>query len=315
MTGAEICYLTNDGGYATVVLVTKYTLASNTFVAYVPTETTARQSGTTWYNGVYSDYYAYDVYKLGETTTTTIYSKDADLFKFNQTNTLGDRDGFYDITVNAEGVVTYSQRFIATYAYDTVTNVTTAHGEYLWDRAWVTTDLIGGSLQTADKNGTTANKDFSVDATKYLKVEKDTLPTGTTSTVISEASAADMVQGTKVIVAYTDKANNPAAYVYVIDTEGSAVTPTQSKYKVNSTSGYNVKVNNAILAAAPNYTNTAAGDANAALAGAVANATELSLKTLPYTTVGPPTIPLRRLTPKTAPSTSITMPPRFPAPL
>ena len=284
MTDATICYLTSNG-YATVVLVTSYTLASNSFVAYVPAETTAYQSGV-WYQGVYNGLYAYEVYKVGETESTTIYSKDADLFKFSQISTLGDRDGFYDITVDADGVVTSSVRFIGTYAYDTVTNITTAHGGYLWDRAWVRTNLVGNSLQTANKAGTTANKDFFVDNAKYFVITRVTLPTGSTYTTVTEGSAADMVAGTKVIVAYTNAANNPAAYVYVIDAEGAAVDPAQDKYQVNSTTGYTVSVNNAFLAAVPNYTNTAVGTAADALAGAVANATELSLKTLPYATVG-----------------------------
>lgn len=118
--------------------------------------------------------------------------------------------------------------------------------------------------------------------------KRQTLPTGKTTTIVTEASVNDMIKGAKVIVAwdYNDAGAKTAAYVYVIDTEGSAVTPTQSKYKVNSTSGYSVTVNNAILANASNYTNTATGSAADALAGAVANATELSLKTLPYATVG-----------------------------
>ena len=287
MTDATICYLTSNG-YATVVLVTKYTLASNSFVAYVPAETTARLA-TDWYYGVYNGRYAYEVYKVGETEPTTIYSNDADLFKFSQISTLGDRDGFYDITVDANGVVTSSVRFIGTYAYDTVTNITTAHGGYLWDRAWVRTNLVGNSLQTADKAGTTANKDFFVDNAKYFVITRVTLPTGSTYTTVTEGSAADMVAGTKVIVAYTNAANNPAAYVYVIAAEGAAVDPAQDKYTVHSTANpWPVTVNNVGVIAPTCYTNiVAAGGTGAdALAGAMANATKLSLRSLTAVATG-----------------------------
>ena len=288
MTNATICYLTNAAGYATVVLVTNYTLAANTFVAYVPTETTAYQN-TNWYQGVYNGKYAYDVYKLGETTPTTIYSADADLFGGATAGTAA-KDGFYEIKVDANMVVanktTDVTHFMGTYDTDTMGTAAGTHAGYTWDRAWVKTNLIGNSLQTADKAGTTPNKDFFVDDAKYFKVEKVTLPMGNTITYVTEGSAADMVAGTKVIVAYTNVANNPAAYVYAILSEGEAVNPAQDKYQVNNAAGYAVTVNNAFLAAVPNYTNTAVGTAKDALAGAVANATELSLKTLPYATVG-----------------------------
>ena len=281
MTDATICYLTSNG-YATVVLVTKYTLASNSFVAYVPAETTARLA-TDWYYGVYNGRYAYEVYKVGETEPTTIYSNDADLFKFSQISTLGDRDGFYDITVDADGVVTSSVRFIGTYAYDTVTNITTAHGGYLWDRAWVRTNLVGNSLQTADKAGTTANKDFFVDNAKYFVITRVTLPTGSTYTTVTEGSAADMVAGTKVIVAYTNAANNPAAYVYVIAAEGQAVNPVTKTTAIAN--AWNATVNG-VYVPTTTYTNTVSGTPADALAVAKANATQMSLAQVSATLTG-----------------------------
>ncbi len=210
MTNANICYLTN-GGYATVVVVTSYELASNTFVAYVPAEASA-----SYVNG----YWNLPVYKLGETTPTIVYFTNQALIPQGQ-------DGFYTITVNAGQLVTNCVWFMGTYDTDAVGTGVGPHANYMWDRAFVRTALVGNSLQTSDKTGTSAVADYYVDNAKYFTVEKYTYPTGAVATTLTEVDASAIAAGQKVVVGYTTvNGVKQAAYVYIIlDDQGDVNVP------------------------------------------------------------------------------------------
>ena len=212
MTGADLCYLTDIAGWATVVLVTDYDLASNTFAAYVPAD-----------NGVVKNYvagkgYEYSVYKLGETTATPVYSENHPLVADGQ-------DGFYMLTVNSDGVVDNASKTWFMGTYDTTTSGTTypsAFATYYWDRAYVKA-VTPGSLQLkANPAGTFADYDTTVKPVTYILVDKCN-----GLTTLTGDAAASVVADAKVIVGYTKDTygNKLAAYVYVIKTSDTAQNP------------------------------------------------------------------------------------------
>ena len=95
MTGADVCYLVGANGYASVVVVYNYKLASNSFVAYVQHGTV---STVETINNV--QYYTYNVYKLGETEPTKVYYRTNSIF-----SNVGSVDGFRVFTVSTNNVV------------------------------------------------------------------------------------------------------------------------------------------------------------------------------------------------------------------
>jgi hypothetical protein len=231
MTGANICYLTNAAGYATVVVVSSYTAATNTFIAYVPAETAATLVGTNMTAlGVTGNVYAYNVYKLGETTPTVVYSSNADAFAGAVGAGSTKNNGFYSFTVNDRNVIQIATATPVVMVMSSTSNSVKNYGPALgstFDRAFVKSDLTGNSLILSSKDGSTTVGDYYVDNAQYIKVNTVTLPSGSTVTEVTAASAADLVAGTKVIVTY--KSDNTAGahvvdYVYIIATENQSVT-------------------------------------------------------------------------------------------
>ena len=202
----NLCYL-SDGTYATLVVINAYTLDGNEFVAYAGVDSLI----STDKDGVHS----YAVYKLGSTEPTIVTSS-ADLF----TN-----DGFYSIKVENDGEVDGTPTwFMGT--YDTSNSGTATSDDYIWDRGYVG-GTSGNSLVLNNVGGGTYMTDVRTNAdTAYFQVTKTTYTDGDASTTdtivttIEAASAADVAEGDRVVVASEETtATNEkvASYVYILD--------------------------------------------------------------------------------------------------
>ena len=249
MTGATVCYIT-EGNYATFVVVTHYDLASNTFNAYV--DANAADAGYQTKLG-----YAFNVYKVGETTPTTVYYGQKSLPLYNDNDLLNNRDGVYTFTVNEDNQIVDAQGPWSSTNTDIkvdlavatdftghtpdVNGYTTAADEYKWDRTYVDTNEGNNMYNKADNDNT-----YWVDNAQYILVsyESDQDMIGIRTVTKDDVSWTSNVQ---VLVAYKTVNNvKQAAYVYVIDVAGSATddTPTTSDISVSvdgMQTGKNVK--------------------------------------------------------------------------
>ena len=238
MTGATVCYIT-EGNYATFVVVTDYDLASNTFNAYVDADAT--------YAGYQTKLgYAFNVYKVGETTPTTVYYGEMSLPLYNDNAPLNNRDGVYTFTVNEDNQIVDAQGPWSSTNTDIkvdlavatdftghtpdVNGYTTAADEYEWDRTYVDTNEGNNMYNKADNDNT-----YWVDNAQYILVsyESDQDMIGIRTVTKDDVSWTSKVQ---VLVAYkTVNSVKQAAYVYVIDVAGSATddTPTTSNISVS----------------------------------------------------------------------------------
>ena len=249
MTGATVCYIT-EGNYATFVVVTHYDLASNTFNAYV--DANAADAGYQTKLG-----YAFNVYKVGETTPTTVYYGQKSLPLYNDNDLLNNRDGVYTFTVNEDNQIVDAQGPWSSANTDIkvdlavatdftghtpdVNGYTTAADEYKWDRTYVDTNEGNNMYNKADNDNT-----YWVDNAQYILVsyESDQDMIGIRTVTKDDVSWTSNVQ---VLVAYKTVNNvKQAAYVYVIDVAGSATddTPTTSDISVSvdgMQTGKNVK--------------------------------------------------------------------------
>ena len=246
MTGAEVCYIT-EGNYATFVVVTDYALKSNTFAAYVDVDAaaTGRQTNLG---------YAFNVYKVGEPTPTTVYYGQPTL-PLNFGN-----DGMYKFTVNDKmqlvdnngnaygeaGAGTIQGTIIMDVLLNGMTPDTgtqPAFDGFTWDRNYIKSN-DGNNMYVADNNTDT----YWVDNAQYILVSYDNAGkmTGIRSVNYSDVTWNENMQQ-QVLVAYKTVNNvKQAAYVYVIDVAGSATddTPTTSDISVSvdgMQTGKNVK--------------------------------------------------------------------------
>ena len=236
VTGANLCVLTNTNGYATLVVVSDYTLAANTFYAYV---TNNAQDG--WYKDPVKGY-AYTIYKAGETTPTTVYAANQSGWTYNATH----ETGLYSFTVNADNQITSMSCVICDlHCTTSFANVLTG-----WDRSSVKAGVLDGSFQTIgysavalDKdndNGykvttTSAVKDFNVtDETKYVVVTKNAL-TGS-SAVLTAGDKGDLTAGSVVLVNYTTVGTKyTAKTVYILKVTGNGVNNPALTYTISGT--------------------------------------------------------------------------------
>ena len=210
MTNATICYLTS-GGYATVVLVTEYTVAANTFVAYV-----SDNAYTGRVTGLGNEYVVWKA----DGTATYVYSNDSTLLN-------GKPEGFYTLKVANNGVVasfkeasTFMGAFgvndveVGTYAGPTVDG-------YSWDRAFV--DSLAGNSLRATTAGDAQFADYFVDNAKYFVINK-TAGNGVNYTTVTETTSASVAENQKIIVAYTMVGGvKHAQYVYICTTIGEDI--------------------------------------------------------------------------------------------
>ena len=210
MTNATICYLTS-GGYATVVLVTEYTVAANTFVAYV-----SDNAYTGRVTGLGNEYVVWKA----DGTATYVYSNDSTLLN-------GKPEGFYTLEVANNGVVASfkeASTFMGAFGVNDVEAGTyagpTVDG-YSWDRAFVES-LAGNSLR-ATTAGDAQFADYFVDNAKYFVINK-TAGNGVNYTTVTETTSASVAENQKIIVAYTMVGGvKHAQYVYICTTIGEDI--------------------------------------------------------------------------------------------
>ena len=186
LTDATICYLTS-GGYATVVVVTDYALASNSFMAYVS------DNGYTGY--VNNLGYEYVVWKT-DGTPTYVYSNNNALISKGE-------DGLYWLTVSNSGFVTSQVDVMGTSSNSTKTESNMRDG-LLWDRAFAKTALVGNSLIVSDKDGDQF-ADYFVDTAKYYLVSDNGVATTVTETTYAAIAGfgVDGTRGSKLFIGYT----------------------------------------------------------------------------------------------------------------
>ena len=245
---SNLCVV-HDDTYATLVVVNNYELAGNTFVAYVP----AQDGKFMGYNdsGVY---YAYEVFKLGETKATTVYSKSDKAFEVGSEGAV---TGFYSVKLDGDGyVVTVKDTNSGVIGTDSVRFLGVAKdGWYATARVYADgnskVDDLYWSLSYAKSNdneslittakasedtlyvyGSKTAQFFDVNTTIWATAADGTTTYKTTVT----ANADKTVEvGDQVVVAY-DKDKN-ASYVYVLkDETNTTTTPdTDATLKLDAT--------------------------------------------------------------------------------
>ena len=226
----------HDDTYATLVVVNNYELAGNTFVAYVP----AQDGKFMGYNdsGVY---YAYEVFKLGETKATTVYSKSDKAFEVGSEGAV---TGFYSVKLDGDGYVlavkdtnngvigTDSVRFLGVakdgwYATARVyADGNSKVDDLYWSLSYAKSNDNESLITTAKASkdtlyvyGSKTAQFFDVNTTIWATAADGKTTYKTTVT----ANADKTVEvGDQVVVAY-DKDKN-ASYVYVLKDETNTVT-------------------------------------------------------------------------------------------
>ena len=239
MKDAGICYLVGEDGFLSVVVVYKSSDLNNTFLAYVTDGTVDSKKG---------GLKGYEVYKLGETTPTTVY----DSSRIFSTAFTAHATGLYLIEVNSDNEIVRMQGSGCDSVSCTTCNTSWAGSsalDYSIDRMLAASGATTGSLMTynynADGDQTTANKDFIVnDNTVYVKA---TVDAGDKVAELAEATASDVEKGDIVLVLYTTEATSAgvnkttASYVYIIkadeiiDNPVAPVTYTVDTDKVTAT--------------------------------------------------------------------------------
>ena len=217
VTEGNLCFL-YDGSFATLVVINKYELASDSFVAYAET-----QNG--YKTGRNPVKYEYTVYAVGSTEPTTVYAEDAELIK---------ADGFYEITKDADGYATIKR---VVKAVDNAGEAAKAD-DLNWVNGYVQ-DIKGDSfINQVSKTDATRAGTYRVDKnTKYFTVTTtiwaDADSKDTQSVEITASEAADLVAESQVVVAYDidsqkfgdeEVKNNVASYVYIFETKTNSTT-------------------------------------------------------------------------------------------
>ena len=205
MENATVCYLKATNGYASVVVVTDYKLATNTFIAYV--KATPKTN-----DGMYVDgnwYYAYEAYKLGETTSTTIYAATG----IGDTLFNGHNDGFYKISVDSNGI--FYGGGVSDVVNEGSTSAKKVNGNtYVYTEVSINT--LGGTLVTKVDN-------FGVSNAEIYTVTYDKGVTPSTME-IAKSSEEHALAGDKVYVVYNaDSDTNEASYVYIVKNDDSEI--------------------------------------------------------------------------------------------
>ena len=237
MTNATVCYLAS-GNYASLVVVSKSTLASNTFDAYVDAD------------AAYTGYsvgglgYAFTVYKEGSDEATTIYYGQTSLPLYMNGQALN-RDGVYTFTVNsknqlvdanglaygATGAGTISAELVIANELNAVTGSADAAGRtgtsYTWDRTYILTN-DGNNMYRAANNTDT----YWVNNATYFEVSYNTAGAMTGLKKVDSYQSIDWTsRNVQVLVAYKTVANvKQAQYVYVINqsSDNNTTVPTAS---------------------------------------------------------------------------------------
>ncbi len=220
ISDATMCVKYDSNGYADLVVVRKFTAASNTFVAYVTDSIVDGLYYPT--NSSTLSYPKYDVYKMGALTednkTTVIdeYGKFAAAYATHGT-------GLYEFKV-VEGVIDSMVSVMCDGC--NICKVAWTADTYKIDRLEIKanvgdTTTLQGAVYGNDSNATA--KDFNI-----LPETQIITATRTNGLItLAEGSKSDLVAGHKMLVNYVNPTSNiyNAKTVYVIIEDGSDVNP------------------------------------------------------------------------------------------
>ena len=220
ISDATMCVKYDSNGYADLVVVRKFTAASNTFVAYVTDSIVDGLYYPT--NSSTLSYSKYDVYKMGALTednkTTVIdeYGKFAAAYATHGT-------GLYEFKV-VEGVID-SMVSVMCDGCD-ICKVAWTADTYKIDRLEIKANVGDTTTLQGAVYGTSGNaipKDFNI-----LPETQIITATRTNGLItLAEGSKSDLVAGRKMLVNYVNPTSNiyNAKTVYVIIEDGSDVNP------------------------------------------------------------------------------------------
>ena len=220
ISDATMCVKYDSNGYADLVVVRKFTAASNTFVAYVTDSIVDGLYYPT--NSSTLSYPKYDVYKMGALTednkTTVIdeYGKFAAAYATHGT-------GLYEFKV-VEGVIDSMESVMCDGC--NICKMAWTANTYKIDRLEIKanvgdTTTLQGAVYGNDSNATA--KDFNI-----LPETQIITATRTNGLItLAEGSKSDLVAGHKMLVNYVNPTSNiyNAKTVYVIIEDGSDVNP------------------------------------------------------------------------------------------
>ena len=214
-TDGTICVKVDSNGYAEFVLVTDYTVASNTFLAYVTNKpfTNLTYPGDKTIPG-------YTVYKIGTDEKTVVYdaqwvndevehnTKFWNAFK-------KDGAGLYEIEVTDDMFVKEMKLVVAS-----ASKFDNQYAPFDYDFAAVGSvwhDMDGDSLQLLDDEGNFYKFNVAAD-TPVFKVTKYM-----NETVLEKGSVADITKDSKILFVYDDNSSKTATkldvkVVYVLET-------------------------------------------------------------------------------------------------
>ena len=220
ISDATMCVKYDSNGYADLVVVRKFTAASNTFVAYVTDSIVDGLYYPT--NSSTLSYPKYDVYKMGaltEDNKTTVIDENN---KFTAAYT-AHGTGLYEFKV-VEGVID-SMESVMCDGCD-ICKVAWTADTYKIDRLEIKanvgdTTTLQGAVYGTDSNATA--KDFNI-----LPETQIITATRTNGLItLAEGSKSDLVAGHKMLVNYVNPTSNiyNAKTVYVIIEDGSDVNP------------------------------------------------------------------------------------------
>ena len=229
MSKATVCYVTN-GNYASLVVVSESSLASNTFDAYVDNDGQ--------YTGNDTLGYRFNVYKVGSDKVSYIYyglptlplEWTADgIYEF----TVNSKDQIVDANGNAYGDTGFSAVeavgktvILTDFAVGASGHIGRKGVDYSWDRAFTVTSNLNNDGETLFvRNSQDDTYSISTD-TKYF------VASYSNSKVFEGLKAAEYsdidwrASGLQLLVGYETDSNGVkmAKYVYVIDVAGAAST-------------------------------------------------------------------------------------------
>ena len=219
MTEATVCYITS-GNYATLVAVTDYKLASNTFNAYV--------DANAMYTGRYNELgYQFAIYPEGTNDVKYVYSAQPYLtLTWADGTTTANRDGIYSFTVDSKDVVVSAKAVLATATSSVIGGDVDVNGyvggSYKWDRNYVQANT--GNTMYCDRTPNASKENtYWVDEATYIEVSYDSAYNMTGIKKVGGYQDIDWTAKPQVLVGYKMVGDvKQAQYVYVINVAAGA---------------------------------------------------------------------------------------------
>lgn len=223
MKNVQACWVEGTDGYAAIVVISGYTTADSSFVAYVNQAAALTAGGTIRINN--TPYYGYEVFDVNAGKTRTVYNSGQNYF--------GGVNGLFYVTVDDNNILGTGSDLREVIYKDSDTDSSNRNSGKDPDHSWAgygnsvtLTSAIGGTLKLS--NGASYNiTNATIYALKtYYKADGTTVDY-VDYDVITEAQFDSGDYGTLIRVGYNVKGgNNVAEYVIVIDDDGPATIPT-----------------------------------------------------------------------------------------